>query len=589
MTRVPLRPLARILRARDVGDDPAEIEAENIRRRHDEMREGIRRRSELRMRLLGLCAVAAFAMVGLRMWAIAAEPVTEPVAHASQNQVAVARADIVDRNGRLLATNLATQSLYAHPQEMVDPEGAAVALAQVFPELDVERLTRQFTGERKFIWLRQRVSPEQRQAVHDLGQPGLYFGPREMRLYPNGALAAHVLGGTKYGTEDVAFAEILGTAGVERSFNEWLLDPANGGAPLRLSIDLTIQAAIEDVLQGGMAVMNAKGAAAVLMHAQTGEIRALASLPDFDPNDRPRPPAEGDPSDSPIFNRAVQGLYELGSTFKIFTIAQALELGIVGPETIVNTTRPMRWGRFEIDDYRDYGPTQTATNVIVKSSNTGTARIAQEIGVERQRTFLSALGLLSPSPVELTEAPYVRPLTPSNWSELSTMTISYGHGVSVSPINLAAGYASLLNGGRLVQPTLIAGRSHEPGPRVVSEAVSAQAREMLRQVIDGNDITTGTASMGGVEGYLIGGKTGTADKPKHTGGYYEDRVISTFASVFPTDNPEYVMIVMLDEPQIFAAGEERRTAGWTAVPVSSEMTRRIAPLLGLRPNTLALQ
>ena len=193
MTRVPLRPLARILRARDVGDDPAEIEAENIRRRHDEMREGIRRRSELRMRLLGLCAVAAFAMVGLRMWAIAAEPVTEPVAHASQNQVAVARADIVDRNGRLLATNLATQSLYAHPQEMVDPEGAAVALAQVFPELDVERLTRQFTGERKFIWLRQRVSPEQRQAVHDLGQPGLYFGPREMRLYPNGALAAHVL------------------------------------------------------------------------------------------------------------------------------------------------------------------------------------------------------------------------------------------------------------------------------------------------------------------------------------------------------------------------------------------------------------
>ena len=139
------------------------------------------------------------------------------------------------------------------------------------------------------------------------------------------------------------------------------------------------------------------------------------------------------------------------------------------------------------------------------------------------------------------------------------MTISYGHGVSVSPINLAAGYASLLNGGRLVQPTLVAGRSHEPGPRVVSEAVSAQAREMLRQVIDGNDITTGTASMGGVEGYLIGGKTGTADKPKHTGGYYEDRVISTFASVFPTDNPEYVMIVMLDEPQIFAAGEERRT------------------------------
>ena len=230
-----------------------------------------------------------------------------------------------------------------------------------------------------------------------------------------------------------------------------------------------------------------------------------------------------------------------------------------------------------------------ATNVIVKSSNTGTARIAMEIGAERQRAFLTGLGLLSPSPVELTEAPYVRPLTPDNWSELSTMTISYGHGVSVSPSNLAAGYASLLNGGQVVQPTLIAGQTRAPGPRIVSETVSAQARDMLRQVVDGTDVTNGTASMGGVEGYLIGGKTGTADKPRHTGGYYDDRVIATFASVFPTDEPEYVLIVMLDEPQIFAAGEERRTAGWTAVPVSAEMTRRIAPLLGLRPNLAPAQ
>ncbi|MFT6785488.1 MAG: cell division protein FtsI (penicillin-binding protein 3) [Dinoroseobacter sp.] len=585
MTRISLRPLARILRARGAGEDHNAIEVENTRIRQEADREVLRRRSELRMRLLGLCAVAAFATVGIRMWAIAAEPVTEPLSRASQTQVAAARAEIVDRNGRIMATNLVTQSLYAHPQEMTDPERAATELARLFPDQNAERLMRQFTGERKFVWVRQHVSPEQRQAVHDLGEPGLYFGPREMRLYPNGALASHILGGTKFGTEDVHFAEIVGTAGVERAFDTWLLDPENAGAPLRLSIDMTIQAAMEEILEGGKMVMNAKGAAAVLMHAQTGEIRAMVSLPDFDPNDRPAAPTEGDPSESPIFNRAVQGLYELGSTFKIFTIAQALELGQINPESVINTTRPLRWGRQSIDDFRDYGPTQSATNVIVKSSNTGTARIAMEIGAERQRAFLTGLGMLTPSPVELAEAPFIRPLLPDNWSELSTMTISYGHGVSISPIHLAAGYASLLNGGRVVQPTLIAGQTRAPGPRIVSEEVSAQAREMLRQVVDGNDHTSGTASMGGVEGYLIGGKTGTADKPRHTGGYYEDKVISTFASIFPTDRPEYVLIVMLDEPEIFAQGEDRRTAGWTAVPVSAEMTRRILPLLGLRPQT----
>jgi len=244
-------------------------------------------------------------------------------------------------------------------------------------------------------------------------------------------------------------------AGVEKFFDARLRDPAQGHAPLQLSIDLSVQSAVERVLQGGKMLMNAKGASAVLMEVQTGQIVALASLPDFDPNARPRPPTEGEPGDSPLFNRAVQGVYELGSVFKTFTIAQALDLGLVNPSTVIDTRGPMRWGKHRINDFRNYGPTQTTTGVMVKSSNVGTARIAQEIGIERQRDFLQALGLFEATPLEIVEAQSGRPLLPKRWTELSTMTISYGHGLSSSPLHLAASYATIANGGHLVTPTLI--------------------------------------------------------------------------------------------------------------------------------------
>lgn len=586
--RVPLRPLARILRARQTGEDPDAIEKANIRSRQDVVRDRLRGISEARLLLLACLTVMAFGTVGLRMWAIAGEPPTEPVTRGPQTEILAARSDIVDRRGRVLATNLLTQSLYAHPQQLVDKQHAAEGLARIFPDLTTERLLRQFNDGRKFIWIKQHISPEQRQQVHDLGEPGLAFGPREMRLYPNGALAAHIMGGTKFGTEGVHSAEIVGVAGVEKAFDSFLRDPANDGAPLQLSLDLTVQTVMEEVLAGGMALMSAKGATAVLMHAHTGEIRAMASLPDFDPNNRPAPPTEGDPSESPIFNRAVQGLYELGSTFKIFTTAQALELGLVTPDTMIDTQGPLRWGRFNIRDFKPLGPRQTVTDVIIKSSNIGTARLAQQLGVERQRDFLNTLGLLTPSPVELIEAPGVTPLWPrNNWSELSSMTISYGHGISVTPLHLATAYASLLNGGRVVTPTLLRRPPEsytQPTARVVSEEVSATSRSMLQGVVD-----HGTASFGGIPGYGIGGKTGSADKPRHTGGYYEDRVIATFASVFPTDKPEYVLVVTLDEAEVMAYGENRRTAGWTAVPVATEMTRRLLPLLGIRPKRELVQ
>ncbi|PPB81122.1 cell division protein FtsI (penicillin-binding protein 3) [Albidovulum inexpectatum] len=580
MTRTPLRPLARILAARAKGENPDAIERENIRLRHEQMRDKARMRAESRLLILSVAFVMGFGLVGARMASLAASEPSEPQVASHGAGIVAQRADIVDRRGRILATNLLTHSLYAQPPLMVDPQRAAHELAAIFPDLDEDRLLKDFTGKRKFLWIKRRISPEQMQAVHEIGEPGLLFGPREMRLYPNGPLAAHVLGGAGFGREGVRAAEIVGRAGVEKTFDAWLRDPANAGKPLQLSLDLTVQATVEEVLDAGMKLMNAKGATAILMDAHNGEIVAMASLPDFDPNDRPSPPVSGDPSDSPLFNRAVQGLYELGSTFKLFAIAQAVDMGLVNPDTMIDTKGPLVWGRFKIRDFHNYGPQLSVTDVLVKSSNIGTARIALQIGAVKQQEFLRALGMFDPTPVELVEAPGAKPLRPEKWPEITTMTVSYGHGIAASPLHLAAAYASLVNGGTRITPTLLRRDHVEPGPRIISERTSAILRDMLRQVV-----ARGTASFGDVPGYSVGGKTGTADKPLRTGkGYAKDKVIATFASVFPTTDPKYVLVVSLDEPVETSGAEPRRTAGWTAVPVAAEIIRRTAPLLGLRPE-----
>ena len=580
MIRKPLRPLARILAARAQGENPDTIEKENLRIRHEEMQAKSRQRAEGRLLVLGVFFLCAYAAVAGRMGMLATSEPREPVASAPGSVIAMQRADIVDRQGRILATNFETHSLYAQPPQMIDPQNVAERLVEIFPDLDRDKLIEDFTGKRKFLWIKKKISPEQKQAVHDIGDPGLLFGPREMRLYPNGSLAAHVLGGAGFGKEGVSAAEVIGVAGVERQFDSYLRDPANGSKPLQLSLDLTVQAAAEQVLDGGMKLMNAKGATSILMDVQTGEVISVVSLPDFDPNNRPRPPASGnDPSVSPLFNRAVQGVYELGSTFKIFAAAQAVDLGLVNPETIIDTRGPLRWGKFLIKDFRNYGNALSVTKIIVKSSNIGTARLAQQIGAERQQSFLQDLGMLEATPFEIAEAQGGKPLQPKNWSELSAMTISYGHGLSTTPMHLAAGYAAIANGGHYVSPTILKQPGPQLGRRVMSPEAAEAARIMLRKVV-----TEGTASFARVPGYQVGGKTGTADKPKPRGGYYEDKVIATFASIFPAHDPKYVLVVTLDEPSIIAHGEERRTAGWTAVPVAAEMVGRLAPLLGLRPQ-----
>ena len=581
MIRTPLRPLARILEARAKGENPDAIEHQNRRLRHEQMRDQDRSRAEGRLLVLGVCFFCAFAVVGARMGLLAVSDPVEPRAHAPGSIIANTRADIVDRTGRILATNLDTHALYAQPPHMIDKEGAIQKLVKIFPDLDEKRLRKDFTGKRKFLWVKKKISPEQMQAVHDIGDPGLLFAPRDMRLYPNGKLAAHIMGGSSFGREGVSAAEVIGVAGAEKYFNDYLSDPANAGKPLELSLDLSVQAASERVLEGGMKLMNAKGATSILLDVHTGEVVSVVSLPSFDPNKRPRPAVEGDASDSPLFNRSVQGVYELGSTFKIFAAAQAMELGLVNANTMIDTKGPMKVGGHNIGEFanKNYG-TLSVSQIIEKSSNRGTGRLALMIGKERQQEFLRKLGLFEKSSFEIIEASGSTPLLPARYTDLSAVTISYGHGISTTAMHLAAGYAAIANGGRAVKPTLLKQKGPNMGERVMREEVAAASRRMLRKVVVGKN---GTATFAEVPGYFVAGKTGTADKPKPRGGYYKNKTITTFASMFPAHDPRYVLIVTLDEPSENSGKKPRRTAGWTAVPVAAEMIRRVAPLLGMRP------
>ena len=580
MIRKPLRPLARIFSARSAGEDPDLVELTNRRERAEIQHGRMLRKTQRRLIMIGCIFIISFGVIGMQMTALAMTEPSEPKAQNSINDISVSRADIVDRNGRILATNIETHSLYVHPKQLADPSGTALRLAEIFQDIDAITLKARFNGKQNFLWLRSAISPEEKQAVHDIGDPGLLFGPREMRLYPNGNLAGHILGGTTFGKQGVHSAEVIGVAGVEKEFDELLRDPKYNGRPLKLSVDLSVQSALEKVLRGGMQLMNAKAASAVLMEVHTGEIFAMSSLPDFDPNNRPIGLTKGDQSDDPLFNRAVQGLYEQGSVFKTFTVAQAMELGLVEADTMIDTKR-FRWGKYAIKDYRNYGPELTVEKVLVKSSNVGTARLSQMIGADSQKSFLKSLGLLATTPIELVEGSTAKPQFPSKWSEIATMTISYGHGISGSPLHLAAAYSAIVNGGTFVSPTILQKSVSEVGARIISKNVSDQLRSMLRDVVRTPE---GTANLGEVSGYSVGGKTGTAEKISKTGGYDAERVLATFASFFPSEDPKYVLIITLDEPEDRMGVEPKRTAGYTAVPVAAEVIRRVAPLLGLVPK-----
>ncbi|MEE2774430.1 MAG: penicillin-binding protein 2 [Pseudomonadota bacterium] len=580
MIRIPLRPLAKVLMAREDGRDPDLVEAHETVRRQSAVILSAKDQSRRRILLLLISIMIAFSAIGIKMFSLASLSVASP-GHAQKiSDSANSRQKITDRNGGVLATNIKTFSLYVHPQELIDGERAAKDLQLIFPEQSSEKLLKLFSGSRKFAWIKKSISPEQMQMVKNLGEPGLKFGSREIRLYPNGRFAAHILGGTTFGDQGVNEAEtnIVGEAGIERTFDNYLSKSENKA--LALSIDIPVQSIIEKVLENGIHVMNAKGGSAILMDANNGQVLALASLPDFDPNFRPRAPIKGDPSDSPLFNRAAQGLYELGSTLKIFAAAQALDQNLASVDTIINIKGPLSLGRFRVTDHHYLGKELSMSDVIVKSSNIGTARIAGMIGGSQQKNFFKKFGLLDVTGVELPEASRAIPQFPKRWSKVSSATISYGHGISITPLHLASAYCAIVNGGRRVIPTLIKSNEGRASSSIISHETSLELQKILKDVVK-----KGTAKSANLIDYEIGGKTGTAEKVNFDKpGYIKDKVITTFVAAFPISQPEYVLVVTLDEPEDWSTDKPERTAGWTAVPVATEIVRRIAPVLGIKPG-----
>ena len=540
---------------------------------------------QFRLFALLTALILAFFLIGFQMVIMATNTIDGEIKKRLPSNDISNRKDIVDRQGRLLATNISVNSLYAHPHEIIDKDKVIADLTNIFPDQKAGMFREKIMTDKPFVWLKRTMSPYQQQSVLDIGQPGLYFGPRKMRIFPNGEIASHTLGGVRFGQERVNGAEILGTAGVELFFDDFLSKVNKGKESLQLSLDLTVQSLIEQILQDGIKLMGAKGGSAVLMNSKNGEILSLVSFPEFDPNDRPKNLFKENPADSPIFNRAVQGIYELGSVFKIFTVALALDEGLVNLGTELKTIGPLRVGGRTISDHKYFGPRLTVEEIIVKSSNIGTVRIANKIGSELLKEFYKSLGLLDKTSLELPETRSTIPQSPKKWKSLDTATASYGHGIAVSPIHLAVAYSSLVNGGYKVSPTLVLKEPKvmdetvkKPKTQVIKKVTSIMVRSLLNKVV-----INGTAKDSNFGGYSVGGKTGTAEKPDPVkGGYYENKVISTFASVFPISTGDYVLVVTLDEPENNLGSESFRYASKTAVPIAAKIISRIAPLLGLK-------
>lgn len=495
------------------------------------------------------------------------------------------RAPIVDRNGMILATNLSTHALYMNPNMITGEDNIRRVidkLTELFPDLDPDKLHKELNRDINFVWVKHRLTSQQRQAVHDMGEPGIYMGARVTRIYPNGRSASHILGNTTYGKQAVNYAEIVGQSGIERSYNDVLNQPDADNSPLMLSLDLRIQSLITNTLQSGINVYKAKGGSATLMNVHTGEIMAMVSLPDFDSNDSSSLSSLGLGEDSPRFFQPAQGVHEFGSTFKTFTAAQAIELGIANEDSLISNEGFIQ-NSYTIRGTDSGEKKLTLRDVIAKSSNAATARLALEINADRQEEFLSKLGLTEATSLEIEETGQASPILPNPWNKISVVTVSYGHGIAVSQLQLAAAYSTLVNGGYKVQPTLIKNQNQDFIPRqVISETTSQKIVKILRSVV-----TDGTASAANIPAYSIGGKTGSAEKPKEGGGYQKDKILATFASVFPTEKPEFVLVVTLDSATSEDGTKWENSAGKTTVPTATIMISKVAPLLGINPKVLS--
>ena len=519
-----------------------------------------------RTRLLVAAAsfTLAFALIGWRLvdlGMMAGQHEPSLARSLSSDALETGRADITDRNGVVLATTMPTASLYANPQHVRDPEGAAEQLARVLPELNAANLRARLASDRSFVWLQRNLTPRQQYEVNRLGIPGFYFQREQRRFYPHGTLTPHVVGFTGVDNQ--------GLAGIEQSFDDVLRGTAQR---LHLSLDLRIQHLLAQELGNAMQTFSAVGAAGVVMDARTGELLAMVSLPTFDPEKPAAAVADA------RFNRASLGIYEMGSVFKIFTTAMALDNGVVTLTDGYDVRQPIRVARFTIRDYHPKNRWLSVPEIFMYSSNIGTVHMVMDAGTPAQQSFLKRLGLLQPAAVELSEVG--DPLVPSPWREINTMTISYGHGLAVSPLQLTGAVATVVNGGHEVRPTLL---RQDPvqraeGAQLISAETSETMRQLMRLVV-----VKGTGRKANAEGYLVGGKTGTADKQVGRG-YARNARIASFVGAFPMDDPRYVVFAMIDEPKPTKETFGYATGGWVAAPLVGRLVERMAPLLGIAPR-----
>jgi cell division protein FtsI (penicillin-binding protein 3) len=474
------------------------------------------------------------------------------------------RQPIVDRNGQILATNLKIASLYADPRKVQNAAGAATRLVQALPELPVGEVQAKLASGKSFVWLKRGLTPREQYEVNRLGIPGLYFHNEQRRIYPQGALGVHVVGYT-----DI---DGRGISGIEQHFDEQLKDPTRTGDPLELSIDLRVQHVMRDEIAKTMEYFNAIGGGGIVMDIYTGEIISLVSLPDFDPAE------PGTASKESRFNRITLGVYEMGSTMKTLNTAMALDYGSVKLSGGYDASRPIQISRFTIKDDHPKNRWLSVPEIFMYSSNIGSAKMAVDVGPERQREFMQRMGMLNKPALELPEIG--APLVPRQWKTVETMTISFGHGLSVTPLQLATATSAIINGGVLHPPTLIKRPQGMPAPgrQVLRREVSDVMRKLMVLVVE-----DGTGKKAAAEGYLVGGKTGTSEKVNDRGGYNKKALFNTFVAGFPMHNPRYVVQIMIDEPKGQKSTYGFATAGWTAAPAIGRVINRIAPMLGVPP------
>ncbi|HWX14763.1 MAG TPA: penicillin-binding protein 2 [Methylocella sp.] len=532
-------------------------------------------KSTTRIRLAAFVFLALYGTIAAKLLDFGLRPDRPAsVKRAAADTIAAARPDILDRNGKVLATDIKVMSVFAEPRRIVDKDEAVELLTAVLPNVDARDLRERLGSRKGFIWVKRAVTPQQQKELHHLGLPGIGFQPENKRVYPNGPIAAHVLG----------FANLdgVGISGLEKYIDGQGLADLHGAGfsltrdnltPVTTSLDLEATYALRDELAKGIAKFRAKAGAAAILDVNTGEVIAMASLPDYDPN------SPGDALDPKRINQLSVGVYEMGSTFKAISIAMALDHGKVTLRSRVDARESLRYGRFTIHDFHATHRVLSLPEVFTHSSNIATARMALMVGVDGHKAFLAKMGQLRRLRTELPES--AEPLVPKNWGELNTITIAFGQGLNVAPLQAMMAVGALANGGTLVTPTFLK-RSEEESKRDAPRVVKPETSEAMRYLMRLN-AEIGTARIANVKGYFVGGKTGTADKIIH-GHYANARVLTTFMAVAPADKPKYLFLTLLDEPQGLPETGGQRTAAYNAGLVAGKVIERTGQLLGLPPR-----